>query len=160
VLYPLARVPVLAAKADPVFPQAQALDAIMKAASATRPAWSVIPDLSKDGDPCSRKLRYFETLCTQFESLLKRYNTAQAYFSIDDQGSNDTAKTWTEEVGKMQDQVYNEGDQLLLDLQCQTLSKYLLGVAKTVSALEEDVMRDNFEANKSLARLAAMNLAG
>jgi hypothetical protein len=159
-LYSLARVPVLAPKANPILPRAQVLDTILKATKATnaeRPTWSVIPDTSKDGDLYTRKKRLFETLCTQFESLAERFQTAQSHLLVK-HGRNEKLNKWTEVVRKMQKQISAEDDPLLLDMQCQTLSSYLLEVAKAVSSLEEDVMRDNFDTNKMVARLASVNM--
>jgi hypothetical protein len=159
-LYSLARVPVLAPKENPIFPTAQVLDTILKATKATnaeRPTWTVIPDTSKDGDLYTRKKRLFETLCAQFESLAERLQTAQSHLLVK-HGRNGMLDKWTEEVRKMQKQIRGEDDPLLLDMQCQNLSSFLLEVAKAVSSLEEDVMRDNFNTNKMVACLTAVNM--
>jgi hypothetical protein len=147
-LYPLSRVPVLAAKEDPSFPSARVFGEIRTAATLgneERPLWFMLSDASKDSDLAKGKMRYFETLCIQFDALTARLQRAQRHPAMKNRG-DEHVEALVENIRQIQRQIKDEQDPVLCDMICQSLSAPLVKLAEAVSSLEENVLRENFEA--------------
>jgi hypothetical protein len=123
-----------------------------------RPLWFVLPDASKDGDLHHQKKRYFETVCAQFDALTERLQRAQGHPAMKN-GQDEDVESLVENIRKTQRQINDEQDPVLCDMLCQSLSAPLVKLAEAVSRKEENVLRENFEASKTAAYLAAMNLS-
>jgi hypothetical protein len=163
-LYSIKNAPVFNFKVDLNPANAQLIDGILEetkfAKSGERLIWCEIPegkDTSKEADP-SRKKQLFERLCNQYESLVERHHRAKMHLLIE-RTPDQQVKKWTDKVRYIQRQIVGVDDYVLLDMQYERLKTVLLEVAQTVSRLEEDVLRENYNANKMMASLAAMNTA-